>query len=233
MRRQSPILAESARFYRLLSIGPSRVSLVGDTVCIEGRSGAPVAEIPVGRLDAIAVDRFWFWNRLTVRTMDGRRHSVGAIDTQSAARVLRAVRHKVARHAAVVGAQLERIDRRLQRRLSGDRYLRHSDSGEFDGLRNALASVLQRCGGLVREHLDQDGQPLSRLAPLVTDEAFQAAREQANELFVSGSIPAVKSAVRGALATGLTDEQAKAIATDEDVTLVLAGAGTGKTTVID
>ena len=30
----------------------------------------------------------------------------------------------------------------------------------------------------------------------------------------------------------VTDEQAEAIATDEDVTLVLAGAGTGKTTVI-
>ena len=32
--------------------------------------------------------------------------------------------------------------------------------------------------------------------------------------------------------TGLTDEQARNIATDEDVTLVLAGAGTGKTAVI-
>ena len=30
----------------------------------------------------------------------------------------------------------------------------------------------------------------------------------------------------------MTDEQAEAVATDEDVTLVLAGAGTGKTTVI-
>ena len=34
------------------------------------------------------------------------------------------------------------------------------------------------------------------------------------------------------LKNGLTDEQAKNIATDEDATLVLAGAGTGKTAVI-
>ncbi len=34
------------------------------------------------------------------------------------------------------------------------------------------------------------------------------------------------------LRNGLTDEQARNIATDEDATLVLAGAGTGKTAVI-
>ena len=233
MRRQSPAIAESAKLYRLLSTGPSRVSLVGDTVCIEGRSGAVVAQIPVRSLDAITVYRSWFWHRLKVRTMDGRRHSVGGLDAQSATLLLHAVRYKVARHAGIVGTQLERIDRRLQRRLSGDRYLRYSDSGEFNSLRTALDSVLQQCGGLVRRHLERDGrQLLSRLAPLVTDEAFQAARDSANDVFVSGSVSAVKSAVRGALNTGLTDEQAKAIATDEDVTLVLAGAGTGKTTVI-
>ena len=47
-----------------------------------------------------------------------------------------------------------------------------------------------------------------------------------------GNISAVQAAGRLALQHPLTDEQAEAIATDEDVTLVLAGAGTGKTTVI-
>ena len=61
---------------------------------------------------------------------------------------------------------------------------------------------------------------------------FQAAREQANRRFVSESISAVQSAARRVLQRPLTGEQAEAIATDEDVTLVLAGAGTGKTTVI-
>ena len=39
-------------------------------------------------------------------------------------------------------------------------------------------------------------------------------------------------AVSGVLSSPPTDEQAEAIATDEDTTLVLAGAGTGKTAVI-
>ena len=47
-------------------------------------------------------------------------------------------------------------------------------------------------------------------------------------------MPKVREANRDLLKNGLTDEQAQNIATDEDVTLVLAGAGagTGKTAVI-
>ena len=42
----------------------------------------------------------------------------------------------------------------------------------------------------------------------------------------------MKAAARSVLSYPVTDEQAEAIATDEDVTLVLAGAGTGKTATI-
>ena len=44
--------------------------------------------------------------------------------------------------------------------------------------------------------------------------------------------PAVVRAANGVLPASPTGEQAEAIATDEDATLVLAGAGTGKTAVI-
>ena len=49
--------------------------------------------------------------------------------------------------------------------------------------------------------------------------------------FVEKSIPTVRAAAPVQLPP-LTEEQAEAVATDEDVTLVLAGAGTGKTAVI-
>ena len=67
---------------------------------------------------------------------------------------------------------------------------------------------------------------------LDTDEGFEAARVEANRAFVSNSIPRVQEAVSSVLSNPLTDEQAEAIASDEDTTLVLAGAGTGKTAVI-
>ena len=47
-----------------------------------------------------------------------------------------------------------------------------------------------------------------------------------------GQTGTVRTAASGVLDHTLTEEQAHAIATDEDVTLVLAGAGTGKTAII-
>jgi len=64
------------------------------------------------------------------------------------------------------------------------------------------------------------------------ERAFDQAREQANDRFVAAGLPAVADATAGVLSNPPTDEQAQAIATDEDVMLVLAGAGTGKTAVI-
>ena len=55
------------------------------------------------------------------------------------------------------------------------------------------------------------------------------ARGKANKLFISNIVPDVQAAAQP---VRLTDEQAQAIATDEHATLVLAGAGTGKTSVI-
>ena len=63
-------------------------------------------------------------------------------------------------------------------------------------------------------------------------EAYEAAREEANARFVAATAPAVARAAQGVLSSPPTAEQAAAIATDEDATLVLAGAGTGKTAVI-
>ena len=60
----------------------------------------------------------------------------------------------------------------------------------------------------------------------------EAEREAANDALVDGQVSQILAATGDLLPNGLTEEQARAIATDEDVTLVLAGAGTGKTAVI-
>ena len=57
-------------------------------------------------------------------------------------------------------------------------------------------------------------------------------RQDANELLAANEIARVKVATQDISRQVMTDEQARAAATDERVTLVLAGAGTGKTAVI-
>ena len=68
--------------------------------------------------------------------------------------------------------------------------------------------------------------------PLEQFEGFETARRCASSLFISNNIPTVQAATLETIRDPLTNEQAEAVATDEDATLVLAGAGTGKTSVI-
>ena len=79
------------------------------------------------------------------------------------------------------------------------------------------------------ECLDQGAEEaLGRLEQLESVKVFERVRRNLNDLYIRRALPSVKAAA----GADLTDEQAEAIATDEDVTLVLAGAGTGKTKVI-
>ena len=110
------------------------------------------------------------------------------------------------------------------------RYVRHSD---MLVVHKKLVSAVRQCGGLISRHLSGLGRDaLGRLASLEPAENIDAVREDINQRFVSSQIPAVAAAADAGVDARVTEEQAEAVATDEDVTLVLAGAGTGKTTVI-
>ena len=222
--------ARSSWLSRLWTRGPTGVAVDDGAVRVE-RGTEPVAELPVGSLDAIEVRRSWFWHRLTIRAADGAQHTVGGLDGRAAAGIEQAARAEAARRAATLGPELLRVDAATQRFLRGDRYIRRSSMGTPHA---DLAAVVRQCqGAFARDHLPADAaSALARLVPLATAEAFEAARERANERFAAERVPAVQSAARSALRVPLTDEQALAIATDEDTTLVLAGAGTGKTAVI-
>ena len=224
------IAAESAWLYRLFTLGPARVSLTGETLSVEGLLGGGPAKIPVGAIDSITVRSSWFWHRLTIRLGDGTERSVGGLDEQEATGVRAAAIAVAVRFAKVLSPRLKQLDERLRQHFAGDRYARYSDSQK---LNEALAPVLGECRGLIQERLDQEAaEAVGRLMPLEQFEGFEAARRCANSLYISNNIPTVQAATLETLRNPLTNEQAKAVATDEDATLVLAGAGTGKTSVI-
>ena len=230
MRTHNRIAAESSRLHRLFTLGAGRISLTGETLHIEGLMGGGPRKIPVGAIDSITVRPSWFWHRLTIRLGDGTERSIGGLDEKDAIRVRDAAIEGAVRVAEALSPHLKRLDERLRQHFAGDRYARYGDSRK---LHEALRPVLQECEGLTRERLDQEAtEAIGRLAPLESVEGLEAARGRANSIFISKNVPAVQTSAFETLRNPLTNEQAEAVATDEDATLVLAGAGTGKTSVI-
>ncbi len=241
MESNDSISAESAWLYRLFSPGPARVSLNGKTVHIQRSHGDLLVKIPVESIGSITVRPSWFWHRLTIRLTDGTERSIGGLDEreaelirhaalEEAARIHEAAVAEAIRSAKALSPRLMRLDEELRQLFAGDRYARYHDSYK---LHEAVAPTLRDCVGLVREHLEQEArEALGRLESLEPVESFEEERRKANSLFVSSNAPSVQAAILATLPNPLTNEQAEAVSTDEDVTLVLAGAGTGKTSVV-
>jgi len=220
------IVAKSARFYRFLTRGPVCISLRTGMIDITGPASDAI-EISVGFVDKLTVRRSLFRSRLTIRLGDGTERSIGGLDKRDARRVHDAILVEAFRQASALNRRLMSLNRQMRQLLGVSRYVRHSDVAEFHSV---LTPVLAQCRSLVQKNLDRRGRgALNRLAQFEVLEKLEAARERANALFVTGNVSTVRSA---AFPDTLSDEQAEAIATDEEVTLVLAGAGTGKTRVI-
>ncbi|MDE2867040.1 MAG: UvrD-helicase domain-containing protein [Chloroflexota bacterium] len=218
--------ATSAALVRLLGTGPSRVSLAGGLLRFGDAEGTPV-----GAIDSIQTRRSWFWTRLIVREAGGAERAIGGLAREDAERFHAAVLADIARVARALGPQLTQLDDRLNRLHASSRYARESQAS---GLQSDIAGAVERGGGaLTRGFLPtQVAEALARIQPVARLEAYEAAREAANTRFVAAATPAVARAAQDVLSSPPTAEQAAAIATDEDTTLVLAGAGTGKTAVI-
>ncbi len=230
MRSPSRVVAESSNCYQLLGSSAARVVLLPSGVRIESSSGRPVSEIPIDSVAKILVEQSWFWYRLKIEAMDGRRYSVGGLDGRGAASIRDAALEIAEQLAHAEFANLLRLDEQRLELFDGSRYVRHREAMEFH---EAIVSTLPRSKGIVRQKLAEIAQDvLTRIQNLESAEGFELARKRANDVFIQNTVPAVKLAANSDLGITLTDEQAVAIATDEEATLVLAGAGTGKTAVI-
>ena len=119
---------------------------------------------------------------------------------------------------------------RLKRLLPLNQYIRQSRAVQANGLARQLTGQFNE---RTRLHLDvEPSRALSWIEEVAELDTLFSLRDKSNRDFTDRTVPSVQNATDGLLPNRLTDEQARAIATDEDVTLVLAGAGTGKTAVI-
>ena len=224
------IISGASRLRTLLSGDYSDVSIEGVAVRLEGSAGRPTSTIPVESISAIDLQRSWLRYRLVLQTFDGKEHSVGGLEHNEATHIREAILETAKRRQPEVCSLVSELAGKLDGLFDGSRYVRRSDA---DAFHLDFVSQVGRCRGLVEEALDPEVQTeLHRLAALASPRAFEAERSRTNRVFVDNHIPAVQETALRALSTRLTDEQAEAVVTDEDATLVLAGAGTGKTAVI-
>ena len=230
MKSQNQVVAESSKCYQLFGSSASRILLSSDSVRIESGDGKPIDEIPIDSVANISVDQSWFWYRLKIESTDRRMYSVGGLDGRGAASIRDAALEIAEQLAHAEFANLLRLDEQRLELFGGSRYVRHREAMEFH---EAIVSTLARSKGMVRQKLAEMAQDiLTRIQNLESAEEFELARTRANYVFIQNSVPPVKQAAKSDFGITLTDEQAVAIATNEDSTLVLAGAGTGKTAVI-
>ena len=223
------IVSQAGWFHRVLGGGPTGVSFNGKALQIEGRAGTPAESIPFDEIDEIQLVRRWFRHRLTIFAANRMEREIGGLDYR-AREIHDAIIRDVTRRAEEVGVRMFQLEEQLEALLDGTRYVRYSAAAP---IHDAVVATVQRASGLVRTRLREDASAaLRRLSMLTPEDEFHRVRSDTNARFISNSIPAVRASVGKLLSFPLTDEQAAAVATDEDVTLVLAGAGTGKTATI-
>ena len=213
--------------YRSLEVDEAYVDLVRSAT---GRSD----RVPIAEVHAVGWQRGGLSARLWLKTSGGRRFVVGGLSSEEAARVAAAVEQRACALAQALETQGQTIAARLDEWFAGDDYLRASQAQPIREQLDQLAGqVFPASGELTLRQLSPvSREAFSRLQDLATENGFEQARRAANERYVERESERAAEAMAGVSGFRPIPEQAAAVATDEDVTLVLAGAGTGKTAVI-
>lgn len=213
--------------YRSIDVGEVFVDLV--RAATGGRDRVSIAAI-----DAVGWQRGGLGARCWLTTSGGRRFAVGGLSSADAVLVVEAVEQRAQTLARALETQGRTIAAQLDDWFAGSGYLRSSQVKEVREQLDELAGQLfQARGELTLRQLSPEGrQVFSRLQDLSAEGGFERARRRANERYVERESERAGEAMTGVSGFRPNPEQAEAVATDEDVTLVLAGAGTGKTAVI-
>lgn len=193
--------------------------------------------IPYERVDEPYFERHLFWASVYVPLTDGTfisgrglSKSAAAVFHQEILNKRNAYREKrladelLARSPAIIA-----LAAHIQETTSGSHYFRYRSC-------EALLAQVQRFDGLlkVRQDLLPNTGELRACVDLLTKfaSASEIARQNCNRQFVQNEKELFRDFFDHIEAHPLTDAQRSAVVTDEDNTLVIAGAGSGKTSVI-
>ena len=223
--------------------GPSRVlfavarptdagtcTLTGKTLSLTSPRGT--RRIAVPDIDTVELGTRWGRRAVRIRTAAGDSEVSGLSRREATA--LAAVVHdarlgcwreSLSTHARTI----QSIDARLRSLSRPDSYVRHrAFQALLDDIRAAAPALPRRWPDWA--HRSPEFDALERFRALLAQP--EAIREQANETFVAGELVRACSFLDRVEARPLTDEQRRAVCVDDDRNLVVAAAGSGKTSVM-
>ncbi len=237
------ISVEAQGLYKFFNPGhPTKAEYDGRTLRIFGDG---VGSFTNRQIDKVDLDLRWVHHALIVSLRNGNSIELSGYTEQDAKALHAAVSDGLRRDRETEAKEHEAQLRREARTIASDIRALHAGlpslvpKGRFVRKSHAtpaapqIQAVTSRCTPELVAKLDPETTKL--LADIVDAEAVvtdDTRRDEANRRFVQAQAKLVKSAAVNLGYRALTQEQAEAVATDEDVTLVAAGAGTGKTTVI-
>ena len=241
MKQNHKTLAANEPWYRRLRRNRSTQSIKYDGTKITITEGLNLTAKTLSFTEVVGVeiDVGILTNGLTVETKGSKSIRLNGLSKRASEALHDAVQHDIEERtldltaiavAQALSPELTALANAITCILPAGRYIRQSQT---ERIVETTRAVTERCTDRVRGKLDEDTttdlQQIDEILELATDEEK---RRKANDVVVDRQVTKVKTATAGLLANSLTNEQARTIATDQDVTLVLAGAGTGKTAVI-
>ena len=216
----------------------STVAFEADVLTVWAKSGRIAHTVRADEILEVRLRKLPLLNQLTVLTKLGRTVTVNGLErgtserlhSQLQTRVEEILNDEATRKASALGPRIADLRNSITSCLAPDWFIRHSHAAYMTRSTKELAEQLDERS---RQKLTTEGkQALRWLESATNPEALEGTRAALNETFLAAAVPNVQEATKDMQRNGLTDEQARNIAADEDATLILAGAGTGKTAVI-
>ena len=244
MSTGTTIYAEAQGLYKIFNPGqPSRAEYDGERLHI---TGGNIRSLRNDEIESVKLDLRLLHHAIVLTLKNGTNIELSGFKEHAVRELHAAVsnglqRQQIAKakyreallrnQADTLETEIKALHPQLATLLPHDQYVRKSHAMKAA---SRIQVVTSRCTPELVDKLSH--RAASMLTDILNIEAIvtnELNRNKANQTFVKAKAELASKAVVKLGYQGLTREQANAIATDEDVTLVAAGAGTGKTTVIN
>ena len=206
------------------------ITIDADALLLDHRSSSK--KISLGNIKSAEFKTGWIWSKVWIHHDDGEAVIPGLppASTQAFVQALETARVQWWRRTLALQTKtLRAVHEKLMQLASPSAYLRHR---AFLELKNEVESTAEQFSACWPGSLSDE--PEIRILQAILDFAKNPdrVREEANTAFITNELERSKELFDRIEKRPLTEEQRKAVVVDEDRSLVVAAAGSGKTSVI-